>query len=531
MDQNIIYIKSKKYLQKNFIFVITLFSIYILARLPYLGWDFINDDLANWQQRANVFGNALWTLSFADTATTYHPGVTLQYILFVANKFLGIYFDLFNVTDSYEEFLTVLFFQKLFVVITTSSLTTYFILLLKKRFGLKFALLFFVILNLEPLFLGLSRAVHTDTILTLLISISCLKFFLFNENENKSISSSENLVNIIIISFFSALAILTKSSALYLILFYCFIYLYKLITHDAKLLKSKLYTSNILMISFFTTVFTVLIWPALIVAPINTLNLVVSEGIGTVSLSEGHDQIWFGKETFDPGFWFYPLSIFMKYNAYITLPFVFITLSVFYKKIKDNNLSLDINTYYLLFFISYSAMLMIVSKKLTRYSLPLLIPMIFIVLNYYISKLNRIKYKIIIIITLIYSLVYNIILTPNYLLFYSQTSLGLNKSRNIITNKWPSLYPTVVEYINENYAYDSEIVLASASEGGLKRFARFKVVNINNSENQAEADLFLLRSNELEKNQEYIKALSLEKVYTFKVLNYSIYDLYKKSNN
>lgn len=529
MDQITTYTsKIKNYLSNNWYLFITLLIIYTLIRLPYLGWDFINDDLANWQQRANIFGNALWTLNFADTATTYHPGVTLQYILFFANKFLGLYFDIFGKGTPYQEFLTVLYYQKLFVVITTSALIAYLTVLFKNISGIKFALLTFVLLNLEPLFLGLSRAIHTDTLLTAFISISIAEFYLMINNDRNHTTNNKlwsiDLFKLVKLGFWTSLAILTKTNAIYLLLFYGFIYLCQLFFKAASLQQIIKHYFSII---FSTIICTVIFWPALFVQPFNTIDLVVNEGIGTVSLTEGHEQIWFGQETFNPGLWFYPLSMLFRYNTYLFIPFIILVCTFIYKKIKNKSISIDINLYYILFFITYLAMLTVVSKKLTRYSLPLLVPMIIIISQYMKDKFYDNRYRFIITLILFFSLLMNILILPNYLAFYSLSSAGFDKSRNIISDSWPSLYPTVADYVHTNYEIDN-LVLATASEGALKRFAKFEVVNITNNQNQKRAELFLLRSNETDKNNSYISSNNLKFVHSFKIIGYDIYDLYTK---
>ena len=67
-----------------------LFLIAFLYRLPSLGYDFINNDAFHWKERGYEFGSALVSFDFAKTAVTYHPGVTLLWSQFLANKIYSL---------------------------------------------------------------------------------------------------------------------------------------------------------------------------------------------------------------------------------------------------------------------------------------------------------------------------------------------------------------------------------------------------------------------------------------------------------
>ena len=158
---------------------IYIFLASFIYRLPDLGYDFINNDAFHWKERGYAFGSALTSLDFAGTAVTYHPGVPLLWCQFIAIKIYSSLLKLgyYTYVDPQTEFLGNNQIQMLVVVFLTSVLLAIAYRQLKKIIGVKLALLTILLVVLEPFYLALSRALHTDAMISLFMFISVLYFY------------------------------------------------------------------------------------------------------------------------------------------------------------------------------------------------------------------------------------------------------------------------------------------------------------------------------------------------------------------
>ena len=262
-------------------------SIFILAvayRLPTLGYDFINSDAYHWKQRGYEFGGALVSFDFAKTAVTYHPGVPLLWNQFIAGKMFSIA-DAFYYKGSLsgnELFLVNHFWQKFILVIITSFLISLVFNLVKPYIGEKLSIIAVGLILLEPFYIGLSRAIHTDALLSLFMFLSFLCFLEYIKQEGYDIRGGA------ISGLFAGLAMLTKSAGIFIILFFVLIalYHYKIRRYDAGLMFKKTFTA--LAISILTFI---VIWPAMWVSPITSIQSYIVEGIGGIGLQDGHGHI------------------------------------------------------------------------------------------------------------------------------------------------------------------------------------------------------------------------------------------------
>ena len=193
--------------------VITVFVVFVLVRLPLLGMDIVNSDAYWWKTRSYNFGNALSSLDFALTAQTYHPGVTLMWINYFGIKIFTL-LDQFIFKGRLNEqdlFLINHIIQKSFLVFVFGVLFALTFSKIKLMFGKIVARYFFVLLTFTPYFLGLTRVLHTDALVTFFLFLSFLYLYSYFDELKK--------VQLIIAGGFTALALLTKSNSLLFIPF------------------------------------------------------------------------------------------------------------------------------------------------------------------------------------------------------------------------------------------------------------------------------------------------------------------------
>lgn len=429
---------------------ILFFIIFVLYRLPQLGFDNINIDAPVWKTRTFEFASAFFSLNFDKTDVTYHPGVTLMWLSAVGvkiyNLFASAYYGNLDLS-TIRDYVGLDFTQKLMLVIVyalTLSITLHY---LKKLNGNLFTFLFFFLLTFEPYFIGLTRVLHTDGMVTLFLFASYITlYYSLTKNSRKSFVLS---------AFFAALSILTKSNSLIFIA-YIFIFLILFNLKGTKNLfivikKSlKLYVLwGIIILAFFT-----LIWPAMWVIPIQTIQKYIY-GITGVGLEE-HSQEWFGVWVKDPGYLFYLVVYFIRSTPYFlilsTSGILLFVYSIFkYKKVDKLYLGS------LLFVIFYTFILSISDKKLGRYILPVFPFMGLFAIYYFTQILNYFKLKtknrkllafLFSFIFIILSFIQTYKIFPDYLMYFSPIIGGYEVGKNIEELKWPIGYSTLATYLN-----------------------------------------------------------------------------------
>ena len=200
---------------KNIKYEILVVLFFILVRLPALGNDGFNTDVWRWKARTYDFGNGVFSLKFDRTLQMYHPGVTLMWLGGFGVKFYNLYSDLvYHSEPALNSMVTVFqldFCQKVFIVIGQAVAIGFAFYVLRKLFGLKYAIITFLLLNFEPFYLALTRVIHLEGLVSTFMLTSILWFYYY-------LADKKLLKKLIISGVFAGLSILTKTSAL---VFFC----------------------------------------------------------------------------------------------------------------------------------------------------------------------------------------------------------------------------------------------------------------------------------------------------------------------
>ncbi|PIR43575.1 hypothetical protein COV24_02000 [candidate division WWE3 bacterium CG10_big_fil_rev_8_21_14_0_10_32_10] len=426
--------------------------VFVLYRLPLLGFDIVNTDAPRWKERIFHFSSALSNGNFAGTNVIYHPGVTLMWIGTIGLKFFNLLFLFFYkrpVDLGYSfDYLSLHFVQKLFLVLFLAFLLFICLILLKRMFNTVYTILFFCIFTFEPMVLAYTRVLHTDALITFLLFTTFLLVFYYVKNRNK--------IWFVLSIITSGLAFLTKSNSLFLLPFVGLLFFVHFF--DTKNVKnmvlaiSKKYFAWILgsIFIFF------LLWPAMWVTPVSTLKDYYN-GISEVGVTDGHPQKWLGNEVIDPGVTFYPGILFIRYTPWfyiLTFSGILLFLYSIYKYRK-------IDKFYLtsLFFVFFYIVFMTLpSKKLGRYILPI-IPFLSLFATYFlynvwefVKKGYKLTTKAPVYIVSLLFICLSIFSTykffPEYLFYYNPLVGGFNGGRNIENPKWPLGGYVLSKYIN-----------------------------------------------------------------------------------
>lgn len=236
--------------------------------------------------------------------------------------------------------------------ISTGIAATYFIL--KKLFNTKVAILGAVLLTLEPFYIAQSQVLHLDAVTATLMLLSSLLIILYLEKKNKW--------HFILSAVLGGLAIVNRSSAIFLILFSGLTHLVYFFQKE-KLLKSffKIAEFSLLWTGIAVFIF-VAVYPALWVNPLETLREFWGGGFERPITTVHPIQNFFlgetGKENFGP--LFYVMAALL-----LTGPASLIGTLVAVGKIKDKRIFL-LFCYLFFFFVEVS----LVAKQGYRYFAP-----------------------------------------------------------------------------------------------------------------------------------------------------------------
>lgn len=338
-------LKKIKSINKTYIFVAIIIAIFVATRIPGLVNDNINPDGVNWHWRSEQFMNGIKYQQFIKTYQHYQPGVTLMWII---GPIVELPKQIFTQFDTYSPvtFPVFHFYSKLFLVFVQLTLTFIAFYVLEKLIGIKKAFLTIAIFTLEPFFIGNSRVLHMDVLLTLLL-FNGLLFAYWNLKEFDWIKT-------ILAGFFLGLATLTKSVGIGGFLFAAGVGgLYLLITQGIK--KSLKYSLPILGVSFLTIfIFFPALWTDAKFALTNIYKGITDKGF------DGHGEIFFGKYTRDPGWAFYPVVLLIKSSPFLLVGFlVGLTAKI---KNKAKKCELDLDNFLGIFYLGFLFVISIVAK-------------------------------------------------------------------------------------------------------------------------------------------------------------------------
>ncbi|MFH1407810.1 MAG: glycosyltransferase family 39 protein [Patescibacteria group bacterium] len=503
---------------KNILILLSVSLVYLIPRVVGLGFDVINIDYPLWDNRATNFFIYLKTFNFVETYRTSHPGVTLMWLgggaIEVFSRVYTQFFHIAPVINEYSIFPWRSLFIKLTLVFAILFLYLLAVFLITKIFNKKVALLFFVLVSLEPCIIAHDRIFHLEGLLTALIFVSCLFSIYFWKNlEFRYLLFS---------AIFSALSFLTKVTGIFS---FSFFFLTSLIMSSPR---DKKFFIRGAIFSFSFLLFVVIFFPAMWVSPIDTLSKML---YGALSMSEtGHSQYFLGSWTDNPGILFYPIVFLFKSSPILIIwLLVFVIVSLWKRgvlKRTDKFLSLKLKeTILLLFFILfYLAEVSLFSKKVPRYILPIYPPLLLLMslslISVYKKLKNRAKKYAIALFSLgiFISFVLLYKTYPNFLAYTNPILGGMKTADYFVGNKHFGFgLKAVAEYMNKK-PYIEGIKLIFDGDGTIGPFYLGMARNATYiyRDHISTADYFLLPYYLLDTDPmylEYKKDFVLEKVF------------------
>lgn len=342
---------------------------FLITRLPRLQNDIFSTDAVYWHNRSKNFIEALQSKDYAKTYQMYHPGVTLMWTTGLTAKAVSQFNNL-DTDFIFSNARDFHYLAKLTLVLWQLGLALVAIYLLSQIFNYEKALFMVLLLSVEPFFVGNSRLLHLDAQIAF--------YFLIGLSLSYLSIKKENLLYPILAGVFFGLGALSKSIALGGLAFGATVPAV-LLAFNKKYIKGIKHF-GLVMMSFAITYFG--LFPALWVDAKWVLDEMFNRSF-EVGEIKGHEQIFMGEVTHDPGFWFYPTLFFLKLSlvtivgflAYyfggladaVTKGFGKVSLKKVFEYIKDIPFTVYVTVFYLGYFIVISYF----DKKVDRYPIPL----------------------------------------------------------------------------------------------------------------------------------------------------------------
>jgi len=425
----------KRYPIKLLIFL--FFTILLTSLYKDLGRENVNVDQFKWYSRSEKFFSAFEAGDYQNTYQQYHPGISLIYLVragqLTFNQFINQNLNLRDIT--YEHADTYNFFTKFYLISFNLLLiiSACFILFkIVKNLYIPLIFLFFILT--EPYFIGNMRNLHMDALISLIILNSLLYFFYGFINKNN--------IYLFISGIFLGLGLLTKSIIISVFLFiFGFCILLYLVDKKNKFFKKYLILVSIAFVTF------VAFFPAMWVAPIETLTKVYYEGVFRVAIGgdESFTHIVNNVGVKDPGLSFYFLVLWYRLTTLhqITIFIILVfTCYQLYKKTSLKNLILrDSNLLFIFYLFLFSILFFIslnLSEKKTDRYLVAIYPTIFVISSVfyiYFWEIIKLKYQKILFISLIvffsiFNLITLYLIHPYYFAYYNPIYGGVGSARN-----------------------------------------------------------------------------------------------------
>jgi 4-amino-4-deoxy-L-arabinose transferase-like glycosyltransferase len=336
-----------------------LFALAILPRLTGITL-FITPDEDNWIRRAGNFAQALERGQLTRTYQSGHPGVTTMWVVTIAlgpeaSALGGITTPDFPVTRA-PGFMDLLVRARVAFVALNSALLVLIAALVWRLLGPGPATLAGGLMAFDPFLVAHSQVVHLDALSTGFITVAVLSGGVFWWGGGSR-------WYLALCAAATGLAVLTKAPSIFLGAFIPLVAVLAKLRHRPAL-SWRLVLASLLAWGIGALVTVFVLWPALWVAPIGTVQRGIAYTLETAGTPHGPGNFFRGRPTPDPGYLFYPVAV-----AYRLTPLVLLGLGmlvIFLPPVRLRWQAMLVVDFVLGFLI----FLVIASKKLDRYALP-----------------------------------------------------------------------------------------------------------------------------------------------------------------
>jgi hypothetical protein len=336
-------------------------AIVVLALVPRLmNLDlFVTPDEDNWMRRGGNFARAVEQGELQRTYQSGHPGVTTMWLMWVgagreASSVSGITTQ-DNYVTHHPRFIPLLTSARVVVAVVNAALIGIATLLAWRLGGPLVALIAGGLIALEPFLVAHGQVLHLDALSTAFICVALLACAAYWTGGSRWY--------LVLCSAASGLAILTKAPSAFLGI------AIPIAAAGAAASRGRVrwrrWFAELVICGLGAVLVVVALWPALWVAPIDTVRRWIEFTIETGGSPHLPGNYFLGRPVADPGNWFYPVAIAYRLTPTVVLGCVL--AAVFWAPAERRWLiwlCFD-------FLIGFVLFLSVAGKKLDRYALPL----------------------------------------------------------------------------------------------------------------------------------------------------------------
>jgi hypothetical protein len=421
---------------------VLVFLIFFIPRVISLGSDISNYDASYWYPRMDRFTPNLIKGEYRDTYQQYHPGVVLMLTSGTTKyAFEQLYEWKFHFNPRYipHQFvkLQIASILPLVTIISTLGLLMFFYM--KNIVNTRFALIFALVLSLEPFFLGVSKFLHLSALTSMFMfaSFLTLYYYYFKDSKSKFLFYLSAVL--------LGLGILTKIDAAIV----GPVNISLIFLNEYRKLHIKKVILNIFIYSLTIGFVFYILFPAMWVAPYWVIHKILTEGINDTAFDSSGGGSYTGIKSL-----YYFETFFFRSIPTSVFAFIFGLLFLFLNR-KKYSVSENKFFYWTLVYLIFNLVILTIPDKTKdRYLINLYPPMLFIssIALYEVVRLKNkaVKYLILAATTFVYLFaLYRYY--PVYSFYYTEliggpsgiTKLGLD-----IKNRG-EYYAQAAQYINK----------------------------------------------------------------------------------
>lgn len=338
-------------MKKDWLVMALLFIVAALPRLTHLG-QFLTADEKNWMGRSHAFVQAFVHGNFNDMLQTTHPGVTT---LWVSGLSVLAKSTLRHQLLSFDHLIIFIRTAQFPIALLNALAIPAVYYLLRRLMPQRRAVVILatLLIALDPFFIGYSRVVHVDALLTSFMFLAALAMMLYAQ-------TGFSRRWLIISAVLTTLTLLTKIPALFLLPFFVLIVLvYAPVGQRWQTLKSR--WRDMWLGAIIIIVLSVMLWPALLFVADPQGNILTIERDVGQATSTPHNMI----EAYTLNAWHYPAALLVRTTP-VTLVFASLFI-IWLMATRNKNKVSWLLVSYVFFFV---VMMTLGAKKGDRYILP-----------------------------------------------------------------------------------------------------------------------------------------------------------------
>lgn len=284
---------------------------------------FIVCDEVRWTCRSINFQQALFRGDWKNTYRTGHPGVVTTWLgsLFIyddnprmrtmcqetldGRKVVWAGETREERTELMHQLGALLFQGRVGVAVFTWICIVAIFLLSRHLWGPRIAVLGLIFTALDPFYLGLSRFLHVDAVLTSLMMVSVLGLIAYTR---RSDPGRRRMMALLLSGVATGLAMLQKSPAMFLGPFAILVLALDILRQNLSRRVVVRAVRDLLIWGVIALAIYIAMWPALWVSPVDTVTRVVEKALGYAQEGHGSGNYFMGRPNEDPGWLFYPIA-------------------------------------------------------------------------------------------------------------------------------------------------------------------------------------------------------------------------------